>query len=55
MIAVKLSKGDVVATGLQARSDPATTAVNRQDVIPRAVRDEETRRSLRSALHDEPG
>ena len=37
VVAVELSKRDVVTASFQARSDEAAAAVNRQDMVPRAV------------------
>ncbi len=55
VISVKLSESHIVPTGLQVRGDPATTSVDRQDVISRSMRDEEARLSLRRAVDDESG
>src|SRR5262245_11871839 len=41
MIAVKLAKSDFITTGLQCGNNPATTIVNRQNVVPFTVRNVE--------------
>src|SRR2546427_9011807 len=55
VISVKLSEGHIVPTGLQVSGDPATTSIDRQDVVSRSMRDEEARLSLRRPVDDESG
>jgi hypothetical protein len=47
VIAVELTKDDVITMRNQAGSDSTTTTIDRKDVIPRAMRDKEARRSVR--------